>query len=123
LLFSGLLASGTAASLVLLRPKLRARPEMMFVGGFIAAILFFFLLIFVGNIFRIRNLAARLGWITIGFCEVAAGSLSVFVHPVCATTCVLFSIPVIIYVKWGATKVHMAAAQDAAAVSVSKETE
>jgi uncharacterized membrane protein len=110
LLFSGLLAFGTAASLHHLRPNLRARPEKMPLGGFVAAILFFFLLIFVGNVFQLMNRSVRLGWITIGLCEAAALVASFSIHPVCATMCVIFSIPVIIYVKWAATKIHSAAA-------------
>jgi hypothetical protein len=31
--------------------------------------------------------------------------VSAIIHPVCVTTCLLFSIPVIIYVKWAATKI------------------
>jgi uncharacterized membrane protein len=120
LLFSGLLAFGIAASLHHLGPKLRARPEMMPLGGFVAAILFFFFLIFVGNVFQLRNRSVRLGWITIGLCEATALVASFFIHPVCATMCVIFSIPVIIYVKWASTKIHSTAAPD---VSLCKKTE
>jgi hypothetical protein len=94
----------TGAAMFLLRPVFRWRAETTFLGGFAGAILFFFLLIAVGNV-RERRGATETGWIFIGLCEALALIVSVFVHPVCVTTCLLFSIPVVIYVKWAATQI------------------
>jgi hypothetical protein len=94
----------TAVAMIAGRPVFRWRPETTFLGGLAGAILFFFLLILVGNI-REKRGATELGWVFIGLCEFGALVVSVFVHPVCVTTCLLFSIPVVIYVKWAATQI------------------
>jgi hypothetical protein len=105
----------TGVAMVLLRPVFRWRPETTFLGGFVGAILFFFLLIALGNFQETRG-HMELGWLAIAVCEFGALILSVAVHPVCVTTCLLFSIPVVIYVKWAATQIkrgHAYAPRDA----------
>jgi hypothetical protein len=94
----------TAIGMLLLRPAFKWRPETTFLGGFVGAILFFFLLILLGNTHEKRG-GTGLGWFSIGLCELGALIVSILIHPVCVTTCLLFSIPVVIYVKWAATKI------------------
>jgi hypothetical protein len=107
---SGVCALGTAFVMILLSPAFRWRPETTFLGGFVGAILFFFFLIFVGN-FREKKKGTGIGWIFIGLCEAVAITVSLVIHPVCVTTCLLFSIPVIIYVKRAAAKMKSGSLQ------------
>jgi hypothetical protein len=102
------LSLSTVAMMFLLRPTFRHRPETTFLGGFVGAILLFFLLIFVGNAAALFG-KKSLGWILIGFCEILALFASILIHPVCAITCFVFSIPALIYVKWAATKIALQA--------------
>ena len=87
-------------AMFILRPVLRLKAEATFLGGMVGAVLFFFILIWYGNKREARNPSSQLGWVQIGFCELAALVASLIVHPVCITTCFLFSIPVIVYIKW-----------------------
>ena len=96
-----------AVLMILLRPIFRISPETTFLGGFFGAILFFFLLIMYGNKREDKNPGSKLGWVQIGFCEAGAMIVSLFIHPVCITTCVLFSIPVIIYIKGAETQIRI----------------
>ena len=93
----------TAVLMIALRPLFRWSAETTFLGGFFGAILFFFLLIIAGNM-KDQKTEGRLGWFSIAACEVIALVVSFVIHPVCITTCVLFSVPVVIYIKWAATK-------------------
>ena len=93
----------TAVLMILLRPVFRWSAETTFLGGFFGAILFFFLLITAGNL-KDQKTEGRLGWFSIAVCEFIALAVSFVIHPVCITTCVLFSVPVVIYIKWAATK-------------------
>ena len=100
---SGICAAVLAVLMIALRKVFRMKAEATFLGGFFGAILFFFLIIFVGNTRASRG-DNKLGWIGLALCELIALIVSFVVHPVCITTCVLFSIPVVVYVKWAATK-------------------
>ncbi|KAH0793330.1 protein KRTCAP2 [Histomonas meleagridis] len=100
---SGICAAVLAVLMIALRKVFRMKAEATFLGGFFGAILFFFLIIFVGNTRAARG-DNKLGWIELALCEIVALIVSFIVHPVCITTCILFSIPVVVYIKWAATK-------------------
>ena len=95
----------TATLMILLRPFFRLSPETTFLGGFFGAILFFFLLILYGNKREEKNPGNKMTWWSIAFCEFGALFVSLIIHPVCITTCLLFSIPVVIYIKWAETQI------------------
>lgn len=97
---AGICAAVCAALMVLLRPLFRMKAETTFLGGMFGAVLFFFLLIYYGNKREVKRPGYQLGWIQIGLIELAALIVSFIIHPVCITTCLLFSIPVIVYLKW-----------------------
>ena len=86
-----------------LRKVFRLKAEATFFGGFFGAILFFFLIIFYSNSRAKRN-NNTIGWFELALCELVALIVSLIVHPVCITTCLLFSVPVVVYVKWASTK-------------------
>ncbi|KAH0793617.1 protein KRTCAP2 [Histomonas meleagridis] len=100
---SGICAAVLSVLMVALRKVFRMKAEATFLGGFFGAILFFFLIIFIGNTKANRG-NNKIGWIELALCEIIALIVSFIVHPVCITTCILFSIPVVVYVKWAATK-------------------
>ena len=68
------------------------------------AVLFFFLVILAGNM-NDKHGSNELGWFYLALCEIVSIFVSLFIHPVCITTCFLFSIPVVIYIKWASTKI------------------
>ena len=82
-----------------LRKVFRLKAEATFFGGFFGAILFFFLIIFYSNSRAKRN-NNTIGWFELALCELVA----LIVYPVCITTCLLFSVPVVVYIKWASTK-------------------
>jgi uncharacterized membrane protein len=115
---SGMFSACTAALMFCLRPTFKSRPETTFLAGLLGAVVFFFLLVFVGNLVGQFG-TPRLGWFSIALCELVALTASVVIHPVCATTCLLFSVPVVIYIKWAATKVVKMAQE----IGASKKTD
>lgn len=98
-------ATVTGILMIVLRPVFRLSPETTFLGGFFGSAFFFFLLILFGNM-NDRSGSNELGWFSIAICELFSIFLSFFIHPVCITTCFLFSIPVVIYLKWASTKIR-----------------
>ena len=97
-------AAVTSVLMILLRPIFRMSPETTFLGGFFGAVLFFFLVILAGNM-NDKHGSNELGWFYLALCEIVSIFVSLFIHPVCITTCFLFSIPVVIYIKWASTKI------------------
>ena len=89
-----------AILMAVLRPLFSKRAEATFLGGILGAILYFFLLICYGNYRMIKNRSSPLNWLHIAAIELVALVYSYLIHPVCTTTCLLFSIPVIVYLKW-----------------------
>lgn len=103
---AGLCAVITAALMVILRPLFRKKAETTFLGGMFGAVLFFFLLIYYGNKKEMKRPGYQLGWIQIGCIELVSLIVSLVIHPVCITTCLLFSIPVVVYLKWAAYEIQ-----------------
>ena len=98
---SGICAAVVAVVMFLLKRILfEKKEEATFLGGILGAILFLFLLIMVGNYKQRKNQNAHLNWLHVGLLELVALIYSYFIHPVCTTTCLLFSIPVVVYLKW-----------------------
>lgn len=107
---SGLCSLALIVLMIGLRKVFRLKAEATFFGGFFGAILFFFLIIFFSNA-RAKRHNNAIGWFGLAFCEAIALLVSFIVHPVCITTCLLFSVPVVVYLKWAATKLASANTQ------------
>ena len=90
----------TGALMILLKPVFTMKAETTFLGGLFGAVLFFFLLIFYGSKSSDGGRSGQLGWFHVIFMETVALTASYVIHPVCITTCILFSLPVIVYIKW-----------------------
>ena len=76
------------------------KEEATFLGGVLGALFYFFLLIAVGNYKQQKNQNFQLNWFHVISLEIIALIYSYVIHPVCTTTCLLFSIPVVVYLKW-----------------------
>ncbi|EAX99203.1 hypothetical protein TVAG_092590 [Trichomonas vaginalis G3] len=85
---------------VLCRFVLPHKAEIYFFAGLLCAVIFFFLVIAVGNYIEERDPSKHAGWGTILVCEAIAAIFSYTIHPICITTCILFSFPAIVYIKY-----------------------
>jgi hypothetical protein len=104
---SGLLAGALCwllATAAGVRGAAAERPEALLLAGLAGAVCFFCLLLFVGNCYAAAGLAP-MRWASIGLCEAGALLLAARIHRAAATLCLVFSVPVVVYVKWAATKV------------------
>lgn len=102
----------TGVLMVLLKPVFTMKAETTFLGGLFGAILFFFLLIFYGNKLAEKGGNGQLGWTHVIFMETIALTASYIIHPVCTTTCILFSLPVIVYIKWAESELSNTVTSD-----------
>jgi len=91
---SGFLWVVTLCVLQIYAPKLASTPPLTIAGGFVSSLLFFFGLIFVGN------LEQETGWIEVVLALIAAEMAAASVHRVCVTTCFLFSAAMLAYVNY-----------------------
>jgi len=90
---SGLLFVLTLSGIRLAASTLASSEKLTIVGGFVCSILFFFALMTVGNLERETK------WLEVIFCLVVSLIVAATVHPVCTTTCFLFSAGILYYMN------------------------
>lgn len=99
------ICAGVMVALMLAMRKLSVyKPELLFIGGLFGSVFYFFVLVFWTSFMELRRRGTQFGWITIAGTLLFAVIVSFLIHPVCATVCLVFSIPVVIYIKWAYAK-------------------
>jgi len=105
-LLAGLLFLITLSGLQIWAPILASTPQLTIVGGFISSLLFFFLVICLGNLQR------EAGWVEVLVSLLVAEVAAATVHRVCVTTCFLFSIALGLYLNYMAKNLYQKPAPD-----------
>eukprot|EP01116_Phalansterium_solitarium_P025028 TRINITY_DN9382_c0_g1_i1.p1 TRINITY_DN9382_c0_g1~~TRINITY_DN9382_c0_g1_i1.p1 ORF type:complete len:126 (-),score=28.05 TRINITY_DN9382_c0_g1_i1:162-539(-) len=84
----------TLSALQIWAPKLASTPQLTILGGFVSSLLFFFGVIFIGN------LQQETKWVEVVLSLVVAEIAAASVHRVCATTCFIFSLILLGYMNF-----------------------
>eukprot|EP00850_Spirogloea_muscicola_P003666 SM000015S01166 [mRNA] locus=s15:129993:131134:- [translate_table: standard] len=92
-LYSALLFVVLASAQQVGAPALASTETLTIAGGFVSALLFVLALTCIGNVQE--TMGGRAGWGSVLVALVIATGLAATVHRVCATTCILFSLPLL----------------------------
>jgi pantothenate kinase type III len=99
-ILAGILFLITFSVLQVWAETLRQSPKLITLGGFLSALLFFFLLIIIGNLQR------ETGWLEVVLSIVVACGCALTVHRISMTICILFSGGLLLWMYAVSTRVH-----------------
>ena len=81
----------------ILRKQIQSTPISVVLGGFIGSLVFFFLVIIVGQIFELTGSKRKPGWIPITLSMILSNVGCFLVHKFCFLSCFCFCVPMGIY--------------------------
>jgi len=97
---SGLLFTLTLSGIRLSATVLASTEKLTILGGFVCSLLFFFALTAVGSLERETK------WAEVIVCLLVSLVVAATVHPVCITTCFLFSAGILFYMNHVSKAIH-----------------